>query len=74
MRDTHQFTLTAKMPKSKKQEKKKMKHINQSASWDFSTEPFPAFRASLSYGRNKNDREFLPVKDVTPVTVITVQG
>ncbi|KKU60243.1 MAG: hypothetical protein UX81_C0002G0040 [Parcubacteria group bacterium GW2011_GWA2_47_12] len=49
-----------------------MKHINQSASWDFSTEPFPAFRASLSYGRNKHDREFLPVKDVTPVITYTV--
>jgi len=49
-----------------------MKHINQSATWEFGTEPFPAFRASLSYGRNKHDREFLPVKDVTPVITYTV--
>lgn len=49
-----------------------MKHINQSATWEFGTEPFPAFRASLVYGRNKHDREFLPVKDVTPVTTYTV--
>jgi hypothetical protein len=49
-----------------------MKHINQSALWNFSIEPFPAFRSSLSYGRNKHDRQFLPVNDVTPVTTHTV--
>ena len=49
-----------------------MKHINQSATWVFSDEPFPAFRANLSFGRNKNDREFLPVKNIIPVVTYTV--
>lgn len=49
-----------------------MKHINQSGSWEFGIDPFPAFRANLVFGRNKRDREFLPVKDVTPVTIYTV--
>lgn len=46
-----------------------MKHINQSSTWKFGTEPFPAFRAILSYGLNKHDYEFLPVKDVVPEVV-----
>ena len=37
-----------------------------SSAWVFGTEPFPAFRVSLVYGRNKRDREFLAVKDVVP--------
>jgi len=49
-----------------------MKHINLSQSWGFSTEPFPAFRSELVYGRNKRDREFLPVKDVEPIVQYTV--
>lgn len=49
-----------------------MKHIMLSSSWEFSTDPFPAYRANLVYGRNKRDREFLPVKDVTPITTYTV--
>lgn len=44
-----------------------MKHIILSKAWEYSTEPFPAYRANLVYGQNKRDREFLPVKDVTPV-------
>lgn len=49
-----------------------MKHIILSNAWEFSTDPFPAYRANLVYGRNKRDREFLPVKDVTPMTQYTV--
>ncbi|MFH0845978.1 MAG: hypothetical protein V1851_01085 [Patescibacteria group bacterium] len=40
--------------------------------WEFGIEPFPAYRANLIYGRNKRDREFLPVEDVSPVTEYTV--
>ena len=49
-----------------------MKHISLSSAWEFGTDPFPAFRVNLVYGRNKRDREFLPVKDVTPVTAYAV--
>ena len=49
-----------------------MKHITLSSSWGFGTDPFPAYRCNLVYGRNKRDREFLPVKDVTPQTQYTV--
>ncbi len=49
-----------------------MKHIMLSSAWEFGTEPFPAYRCNLVYGRNKRDREFLPVKDVTPITTYTV--
>lgn len=49
-----------------------MKHIMLSSAWEYGTDPFPAYRANLVYGRNKRDREFLPVKDVTPITQYTV--
>jgi hypothetical protein len=49
-----------------------MKHIMMSSAWEFGTDPFPAYRANLVYGRNKRDREFLPVKDVIPMTQYTV--
>lgn len=49
-----------------------MRHVNLSDGWKFEPEPFPAFRANLVFGRNKRDREFLPVKDVTPVTEYVV--
>jgi len=45
-----------------------MKHIMLSSEWVYGTDPFPAYRIDLVYGRNKRDREFLPVKDVTPMT------
>jgi len=51
-----------------------MKHIMLSSAWEYSTDPFPAYRVNLVYGRNKRDREFLPVKDVTPMTQYTVTG
>jgi len=44
-----------------------MKHVVFSSGWKFGTDPFPAYRAELVYGRNKRDREFLPVKDIVPV-------
>lgn len=43
-----------------------------SNAWEFGTDPFPAYRVNLVYGRNKRNREFLPVKDVAPVTTYTV--
>lgn len=43
-----------------------MEHIVMSKAFEYGEEPFPAFRANLVYGRNKRDREFLPVKDVRP--------
>jgi hypothetical protein len=43
-----------------------------SNAWVYSTDPFPAYRCNLVYGWNKRDREFLPVKDVTPETQYTV--
>ncbi len=49
-----------------------MLHVTLSKSWEYNTEPFPAFRCNLVYGRNKRDREFLSVKDVTPVINYTV--
>lgn len=49
-----------------------MKHVNLTSAWEYGTDPFPAYRTSLIYGRNKRDREFLPVKDVTPMTQYTV--
>ncbi|MDP2638929.1 MAG: hypothetical protein Q8P06_02055 [Candidatus Azambacteria bacterium] len=49
-----------------------MKHIVMSRGWAYGVEPFPAYRAELIYGRNKRDREFLPVQGVTPVTTYTV--
>jgi hypothetical protein len=42
-----------------------MKHIRVDRdSFEFSNDPFPAFRSSLIFGRNKRDFQFLPVKDV----------
>jgi hypothetical protein len=43
-----------------------MKHAQTSSGWTFGTEPFPAFRVSLSYGRNQNSRGFIAVNGVTP--------
>jgi hypothetical protein len=50
-----------------------VKHINMSKTWEFSAQPFPAYRASLVYGRNKRDAEFLAVKDVTPASFYTAR-
>lgn len=41
-----------------------MKHIRVDHSFQFSNDPFPAFRSELIFGRNKRDFQFLPVKDV----------
>ena len=49
-----------------------MKHILMSTGWSFSIEPFPAYRSELVFGRNKRDREFLPVQNVAPVVTYTV--
>lgn len=50
-----------------------MKHIILTNAWEFQINPFPAYRANLVYGRNKQDREFLPVKDeVIPMAQYTV--
>ena len=52
---------------------RKMRHVILSDdAWKFGNDPFPAFRATLVYGMNKSDRQFLPVKDVVPVTQYTV--
>ncbi|MDO8469704.1 MAG: hypothetical protein Q7S84_01640 [bacterium] len=51
-----------------------MKHVMLSSAWEYGIEPFPAYRCNLVYGRNKRDREFLPVQGVTPVTYYTVTG
>jgi hypothetical protein len=48
-----------------------MKHINLSNGWEFGIEPFPAWRCSLVFGRNKRDREFLPC-NVKPNKTYTV--
>ena len=46
-----------------------MKHIvdKENSKWEWSEEPFPAFRVELVFGRNKRDRAFFPVKDVFPI-------
>lgn len=44
-----------------------MKNVIMSNAFAFGTEPFPAFRCDLVYGRNKRDRVFLPVKGIEPV-------
>jgi len=49
-----------------------MKHVMMSDAWEYGIEPYPAFRCSLVYGRNKKNRDFLPVKDVVPVVYYTV--
>ena len=41
-----------------------MKHVAISRMWEYSTEPFPAYRCQLVFGRRKHDRAFLPVKDI----------
>ncbi|MDO8469703.1 MAG: hypothetical protein Q7S84_01635 [bacterium] len=43
-----------------------MKHIMLSQGWSFGTDPFPAFRSSMSYGHNQNDREFIGVNGAVP--------
>uniref|UniRef100_A0A6M3L2J3 Uncharacterized protein n=1 Tax=viral metagenome TaxID=1070528 RepID=A0A6M3L2J3_9ZZZZ len=43
-----------------------MKHI-MTSKWEFTEDPFPAYRKSLIFGRNKRDFAFLPVKDVLPL-------
>lgn len=43
-----------------------MKHIILSTAWFYGIEPFPAYRCSLSYGRNQNDRKFLPTNGIAP--------
>jgi hypothetical protein len=53
---------------------KKVKHIILSNAWGFSTEPFPAYRAHLSFGRNKQDEAFLAVTGVTPIPSYSVNG
>lgn len=50
-----------------------MKHVNMSRQWVFSTEPFPAFRSEIVYGRHKHDRQFLPVSAITPVITFIVE-
>lgn len=49
-----------------------MKHVMMSAAWVWGTDPFPAYRANLSYGRNKFDRQFLPAQGITPTVELTV--
>ena len=61
-----------KIKPHEQERKKKMKHVMMSSAWEFGTDPFPAYRVNLVYGRNKHDREFLPMKDVTPMTQYTV--
>ena len=43
-----------------------MKHVMLSRGWSFGTNPFPAFRSEMRYGRNQNDREFIGVNGVVP--------
>lgn len=43
-----------------------MKHVIIGSGWSFGSEPFPAFRLSMSYGRNQNDREFIGVNGIVP--------
>lgn len=38
-----------------------MKFVNMSKNWCYSTEPFPAFRSKLVFGRHKKDYTFIPV-------------
>jgi hypothetical protein len=41
-----------------------MIHIRVDDSFEFSIDPFPAFRSNLIFGRNKRNFAFLPIKDV----------
>ena len=43
-----------------------MKHVKMGNGWRFDTSPFPAFRSEMSYGRNKNDCEFIGVDEIVP--------
>lgn len=45
-----------------------------SSAWEFGTDPFAAYRVNLVYGRNKRNREFLPIKGITPMTQYAVMG
>ncbi len=50
-----------------------MQHIVLSTEgFTFSSDPFPAFRCRLSFGRTKNDSQFLPVQGVELVTTYKV--
>lgn len=40
--------------------------INKDNKFQFSENPFPAYRCELYFGRTKKDFEFLPVKDILP--------
>ncbi len=51
-----------------------MKHVILSSNWQFGNDPFAAYRVNLIYGRNKRDREFLPVQNVLPIIVYKVFG
>ena len=44
-----------------------MKHVMLSDAYKYGVNPFAAYRAELSFGRNQHDFQFLPVKDVAPV-------
>lgn len=46
-----------------------MIHIRIDSSFEFSEEPFPAFRSNLVFGRNKRDFQFLPVKDIEDIEI-----
>jgi hypothetical protein len=44
-----------------------MRHVNLSLrEWVWSTDPFPAYRVSLWYGRNQWDKKFIGVNNITP--------
>jgi hypothetical protein len=48
-----------------------MKHIIVPRSqWEFSVEPFPAYRVHLSFGRHKFDKQFLPVSELSPREIV----
>jgi hypothetical protein len=51
-----------------------LKHVNLSDQWRWSEDPFPAFRCSIVFGRNKRDKSFLPVKDIQPEREYTVEA
>lgn len=47
-----------------------MKFLNMNTGWEFSEDPFPAWRLELVFGRWKRDFSFLPVKDVNIDTIV----
>ena len=52
-----------------------MKHVDMShQTWRFAEEPFPAIRVNLSFGRNQNDRAFIPVRGVEPKAGVLPEG